>query len=213
MASNLFSFARSEVAKVPTKKKASDKPTFEITGLKKLATLSVMMKSISALYETTEADVKNQMAKYFSHMGDRDEKQPSNFKGIEGDASASCELRKRSSRSVLSDEEVKMLEENNIPYETVVDVQECFVINPAYSQDENLLAKISKALEKVPGLPADFIQLQPSVTRRVVSEETMATVFKNKLAEDFLSVVGTLAIKPTIANSETIDTKIQELLA
>ena len=62
-------------------------------------------------------------------------------------------LRKRTIASVLTDEEVKALEKDNIPVGREVLFLSRFIFNPEIAGDQALLQKISDAMRKVPGLP------------------------------------------------------------
>ena len=100
---NLFSTA--STIKVEPKKtsKADNKAKIEIEGLSDFAMVVSLQKNLEALKETLEGSVKTQMKEVFTRQSN---KRPENFRGFEGSASASCEFRKRSIRSVLTEEEV-----------------------------------------------------------------------------------------------------------
>lgn len=199
---NMFAkAAKIETTKKPAAKK-NDRPELAIAGIENLASIDAVMKALTALRATVEESVKGQMAVAFVADGEKIGRKPDSFVGIENGASASCELRKRSTASVLTDDEVALLEAQGITYETVETTKECFVINPAYKDDSKLLEKVSAALEKVKDMPEDFIMMQTGVYKRVVTDETVNQVFAKKQAEDLLSVVGVLAIKPKIEGGD-----------
>lgn len=193
-------FANAKTIKPAAKKKAT-KEIVSIDGLEQLAAIDTVMKSLEALKETLAADVKSQMAVHFVKTGCERKARPANFQGEEGLATASCELRARSSRSALSPSEVELLSQNDVPTETVEDVAETFVLNPAYKDDQNLLATVQGALEGVDGIPADLFLRQEGVSRTVVSEGAIDAIFKldPDVANTLLSIVTTLAIKPKLA--------------
>lgn len=198
-------FANAKNAGPAPKAKASkknDKPVVDILGLKDLASIDVVIAALEAARITLEDKIKEQAHNTFVQDGEEIGKRPGNFRGIEQGNEASIELRKRSSRSVLSEEEQALLEQNNIPFDTVVDVKEAFFINPDYAADAALMDKVSKALEKVPGLPNNFIQYQAEVARKVVGDDSLDAVFKNGVADELLPVVGTLALKPAASNTD-----------
>ena len=165
------------------------KTEIEIQGLEDYAVIDSLIKSLEAVKDSYSEPVKSQAREVFLE-GDGGRK-PANFRGTDGIAEASIELRKRSTRSTLSDEEVALLTANDVPFEVVEDVTEAYVINPAYLGDSALLARI----EKVKGLPEDFILKQEQVARRVVSDDSVNTVFSKGLAKELLDVVTVLAIK------------------
>lgn len=199
---NLFTAAKTEAPKAAPKSKGKDKVEKQINGLSDLAQIQLAIASLEAMAATLEAGVKDQMHTYFVVTGEATGRRPESFRGIDGVASASCEMRKRSSRSVLTSEEVAMLEKAKIPYSVEIDQKEAYLINPAYAGDAALLAKVSAALEGVEGLPADFIQHQAEKSRNVASDASVEAIFANKKADALLPVVATLALKPTTENTD-----------
>jgi hypothetical protein len=211
-------FATASVATSSVKKaKKNEKAEIQISGLRDLAVLDTVEKTVKSLKENVRIGINAQLTNHFADSGAKLHRQPENFRGVELDASASCELRKRSDRSVLNDQEIALLESEGIPFSEIVDREETFIINPAYAQDAKLLGKVGTVLGKIPGMPADFIQKQTAVRRTVVSDESLPAVFAKdagKIAE-LLAVVGVLAVKPKLEAtdiSEALDA-IKELIA
>ncbi len=202
---NLFDAAKKEAPKAAPKSKGKEKVEKQINGLSDFAQIQVVVSALEAMGAGIESGIKDQMHTFFVVQGEGAGKKPDSFRGIDGDASASCELRKRSSRSVLTDEDVALLNANKIPFDVVEDQKEAFLINPEYASNQALLALVSEALSKVPGLPADFIQHQARVTRNVASDASLEAIFKNKCADALLPVVATLALKPTTENTDIGD--------
>lgn len=194
---NMFTAAKTKTAPA-AKGKGKAKVEVQLSDLENYATICATIEQLEALRDTFCENVKGQVEEYFVETGTVNAARPENFKGVEGAASASCELRKRSTRSALTAEEVAELEALDIPVGTETVQEGCFIINPAYSQDDELLAKVAAALGKVKGLPLDFIQRQEAVERRVVTDETIAAVFRKGLAERFFKTVGVLALKPKV---------------
>lgn len=184
-------------AKTVTAKKGKPEPeTVALTGLENFARIAALVKNFDAVKKTLEGEVKSAMRSIFMASVYKMRKKPDNFRAAEGVAEASCELRRRSSASVLTDEEVATLESLSVPYAVLAGN---FIINPAYAADEKLLNKVSKALEKVAGLPDDFILREPD--KRVVSDKSLekACEIGSDVAFD---IVTTLAIRPKL---ETVD--------
>jgi hypothetical protein len=202
----LFAKAKKTAPATAAKGKKDARQEININGLGDYAIVDAVVKGFTALQKTLAESVKDEMSDVFATQGEAIGKRPDNFKGIDNDntqASASCELRCRSSASALSDEEAEKLTELGIPFSEVVTQEDCFIINPAYFSDQAMLEKVSKALEKVKDLPEDFIMHQTKVSKKVVTEESMEAVFKKGLAASLLSIVGTLAIKPKFDGSLT----------
>lgn len=201
---NIFAKAGKTAPKKKASKK-SDKREVKLSNLETLSALKSVMKAMEGLMATTEASVKDQMAAEFLTAGLAVKKRPDNFRGIEGGASASCELRKRSTRSTLSDEDAAILDKFGIEIKTEVDVTETYVINPAYKDDSDLLAKVSEAISEIDGMPEDFIQLQAGVERKVVGDSALDQIFQkgnNIDVASLLQIVGTLAIKPKLESGD-----------
>jgi hypothetical protein len=207
--SNLFA----EAKKVPAKKAAAKKaeePRVETAGLEVYAAIDALEKQLKALKATVRPELDALMIGHFVNNG------PENYKGEEGQATASLELRKRSSASALNDSEQELLADSNISTEVVEDRPETYIINPAYAGDAKLLKKVSDAISKVAGLPTDFLQFQESTKKTVVTETSMTEVFRlndKTTIASLIPVVGTLAIKPkTTASVKELMTTIAALI-
>lgn len=194
---NVFAKA-AEAAKTatpPTKGKGAE--SFEVDGVKKLAALDTVIRALSTLRDTSEQEIKQAAADEAVIRGMKAGKQPENFDLTDEDASAGFQLRKRSSRSVLKDEEIEILNQFKISTEEIVDREEMYGVNPKYAQDQATLEKVSKFLVKA-GLD-DFIMMQTKVARRVTTETSIAEVFqKIKTADEvkqLLPLVSSLALK------------------
>lgn len=195
---NLFEKAKASPVK-PTKKPTKpSKARIGVAGIERHAALAVIAASIKTLEETEAASVKDSVLDYFVTEGMAKVRRPENFRGVEGDAETSCELRRRTSRSVLTEDEIEILEAHKIPLEERDVVVEAFIVNPNYTQDMGLLKKVSKALEGI--VPDDFFQMQSEKTM-VVSDETIDEIFKLKNKDDLekcLKIATTTALKPTL---------------
>jgi cellobiose phosphorylase len=113
-------------------------------------------------------------------------KRPPNFRGTDGNkAEASCEIRVRNWNSVLEPEETAILDRHKIPYGTRVTKQEGYFVNP----------KHYALVEKMKGLPEDFLLYQEEESVPVATTESVEAVFAKGLADKLLDIVATLAIK------------------
>jgi len=206
-------FLNAEVAPVAKKSsKKAEKVEIKIEGLHTVAALDAAEKAIKGLKESLRGSVDAQIVDYFVNASTATKRQPENFRGIENDASASCELRKRSVKSPLNEQEVQILAENKISVEEVVDRAETFIINPKYVEDTKLMSRVGLTLGKIPGMPADFIQKQEAKRTTVVSDAALAEVFakpSDKVAE-LLRIVGVIALKPTLGNTDLAE--VMELI-
>lgn len=186
-------FFNKDVARNTRKGKNGVETTKEIKGLEKYVALCAARDAIDTLIKTIEMDdVKPALSSEFVTAGRLDGKRPANFHGVEGEAKASCELRKRAWNSSLTPEEVELLNKHKISTEERFG----WVINKAYANDIALQVKVSKALSAVEGIPSDFIQPVPVV--RTTTNDSLDQLFRlpAKTITELLPIVGTLAIKP-----------------
>ncbi len=191
-------FKKATTIKTETPKaKKSDKEQIVIKGLQDLALLSALIKKATAMQETIKSTVNAVGFEKFASMAGNSTR-PSSFEGLDGVATASVEVRKRSTGSVLTDEEVKLLDEAGIKAETKVISPHLFAINPAYANNEVLLAKVEKAIEKI--VPEDFIKQQEEVSRKVVSDTMLDDAFRNGASAEVLAMLTTMAVKPKLTD-------------
>lgn len=200
---SLFAKAKT-ISAPPAKKAANKKDEVEISGLEQLAEIDALMKSLDTMRKSIAEDIKTQALDHFYKTAIVIEKRPENFRGTEGIASASIELRKRSTASALNESEIALFEENGIPLEKVVATPKLFGINPIYAEDERLLERVSKALERI--VPDDFIVVQEERSKTVVADSTIDDIFARirKLPRGVMDTVSVIAIKPKL---ETTDMK------
>lgn len=201
-------FAKAKVIEAPKpKSKKPDRAEVTMPGLGEYATVVSLIKNLETLAKTLREDLDGQMRANFVKFGENGVR-PENYRGTDGEASASCELRKRSTASALTPEEIALFAEKGIPCEEVELVAQRYIINPVYMTDQAKLEQVSKALEKVKNIP-DFILLQEGSTKHVVTDESVATVFSKKLAGELLDKVCCLAIKPKVEDTDIERTMIK----
>lgn len=209
MATNIF--AKATELKTQPKAKKSDRAEIQVPGLMALARIDAAMKALKALKETHETKVHAFMRDYFVRVGCATKSQPENFRGLDGAASASMELRKRSVNSQLTEAQVLLCTQYGVPVAESADRVETFVINPAYLENSELMEKVGLALSKVKGIPEDFIQKQVATKKMIVTDESLASIFSKPVddATKLFDVVGVLAVKPKI--DEKIDATLKGL--
>jgi len=198
MSKGLFSNAKTIKAPATEGRKPKVE-TVEVTGLERFAAINAAITALSALAAVEEAAIKADMTERFVELGSKTHEVPDNYKGVEGKATASMQLKIRCSASALSSEDQTILKKNNVPFSTKVKTQEAFLINPAYNGNMKLLEKVEKALSKV-DLPEDFLLRQEEVSTQIVTRETLEEVFKKTPAviEALIPVVSTLAVSAKI---------------
>lgn len=193
MAKNMFDKAKATApAKTAGKGKAA-KAVFDITSLREYAALKNAQKQIDAALETLKEEVNEQALEIFLNSQD-----PKSFQGVDRDTTASLQLRRRSSRSTLSDAERELLEGNGVSIKKTEDSR--FYISRSYSDNHELLAKVSEALDGI--VPDDFI----GHTGDKYIVDTDALVQALKIADvdtrrDVVNVVGTQAARANFGGS------------
>jgi hypothetical protein len=203
-------FKKAAPAKVEApKKKGKEKEQIAISGLQQLTLLDALIKQASAMKATIQSDVTAAGFGRFVELQGNSTR-PSSFEGVDGHATASVEVRKRSSASVLTEEEVKILDAAGIKAEVKVVTPFQFYINPAYVNDEKLLGKVEAALSKI--VPEDFIQQQQEVSKPVVGDAMLDDAFRNKAGEEVLRILTTMAVKPKLNESYNMDNLITDAL-
>lgn len=204
MALSIFEKATEVSAKV-SKAKKTDREEIRIAGLRDYAVLDNLEKAIKAKKETLRVAIDDAVLDTFLAKGGavfvgnkkiKDGFQPDNFRGVDDVADASCELRKRDSRRALDAFQIEALNEYGIETETVGDVAETFIFNPELVGDQEIMAKVAKALEKVKGLPDNLIQKQVANKKVVTTDNSIRQVMnlKPEIARTLLPVVSTVAV-------------------
>jgi hypothetical protein len=193
-------FAKAKAAQV-AKTSAAKKTKHEIAiaGIQNLAEIKAMMASLAAVAATLEGSIKD--AGFNEFLAMETQVRPESFKGVDGQASASVEMRKRGTNSALNADEVAVLENFGLtPFKQVVTV-EMFGINPAFAADSKLMNKVSKALEKI--VPEGFIVVQAEESKMVVNDDLLEAAFKLEGDDraEALRIVTTMALKPKLEAS------------
>jgi hypothetical protein len=148
----------------------------EIPGLRAVAALSEASDILAAIAALKTAPVKAAGLDYFISEGRRTGEVPANFQGIEGEASASIQLRAKGTNEALAPEAVQLLNEAGVPVARFVALPRTYIVNPELAGDEKLVAKAGKALAAA-GLPIGFIQLQEEISWDVVDKDALRAIF------------------------------------
>lgn len=177
-----------------------------------LAAIKHVTKALSGVAESVDGEVKAKMSQEFALRAIAAGRQPENFKGVSDAAEASCQLKERSERSRLSDDEKDLLERHAVPVKKLVvteAIPERFFFNPELVADAKLAAKISEALSKVPELAEKQVMMR-QVPREeqaawVVGEGALDAVAKLKdrnVVAELLKVAGSLAIRCDLKDAD-----------
>jgi len=212
---NLFTTAAT-VAPKPKASKAKQREVIQVEGLEAYSAVDAFMKTLEGLKEQMRAKIEATMVPAFIKNGMSAKKRPENLEGEDGLAVASLQLKKRSVRSSLTEEEVALLAEHKIETETNVVVPAAFIVNQKYSDLSNpnnakLLEDLSKVMEPVlkkAGID-DFFQQQAEVSSTVVPEKGLDEIFQRgindaSVVEQLLATVGVLGVRPKL-NTQDFD--------
>jgi hypothetical protein len=175
--------------------KTKRKTEYEIKGIRDLAILDAFIDSLTTMKATLESNVKIAgFSKFLTLTGGP---RLTSFVGVEDVGRSSVEMRKRTSRSVLTEEEVEVLEKNGYKVEPTVIQKKLFAVNPEYMNDMALLRRVEKALAKV--VPEDFFLVQEEVTAKLVSDEHMTKAFAEGAPAEVFNIISTMALKTTLS--------------
>lgn len=191
----LFKKAAAIPAKAPAAKKT--KQEIALAGIQSLAEMKAMIASLEAASKTIEGQIKEDGFGEFLKMSGS--VRPESFKGVDGFASCSVEMRKRGTNSALNLDEVEALEKLGLKAFKQVVTTEMFGINPIYAGNEELMNKVSAALEAI--VPEDFIVLQEGVSKYVVDDALCDAAFQMPAGADraaAVRMVTTMALKPKL---------------
>jgi hypothetical protein len=196
MPGNRFTNAAVVTQTKPPPKKPTVKEVV-IEGMEELAALKQLKKSVDGAIEIKEAAIKLLIKNQFVEDGCRMEMRPPNFKAVEGLGEASCQLRARSINSALSEEEIELFRQHDIPMEEIHSVETCFRFNPKYTGDMDLLNRIDRQLSRVKDVPDDLIEKQEGISRWVAAEGALDALFKKGhiIVRQLLESAGTLAMR------------------
>lgn len=211
-------FANAKVIPAAAKTTAKDSVSVVIDGLEEYGAVDSVMKMLKTVQETAAADVKGRQVDHFVQLGMKTGVRPDNFKGSEGVALASCELRVRSVTSELSEGEKTLMKQYDLPTKEVSDRPETYIINPEYYNDPEKMKIIGEAIAKIKGLPADLFQKQEARTKTVVNFDD-ATIFTKIFAikdatvvKSLLNIVTIPAIKVTMSDMKVALSRVHAIL-
>lgn len=200
---NMFEKAKQTEVKKP-KSKGKAKPEFDIADLETYAAIQAAKKTLETMEKTLKSSINEEAIEIFANK-----KSAESFNGVDGDTTASLQLRKRSGRSVLSEQEKTILDNLGISNEKSADSK--FYINSKYAEDGDLLEKVSAALEDI--VPEDFFG--HTGEKFVTTDSSIAEAFKNCEGDeliDVLKIVGTQAARTKFGGSHDDMVKILDAL-
>lgn len=188
------------------------KDEIALAGLEQLAELDAAIKALTGAKAAIEQTVKAAAFDEFMNLASNG-KRPESFRGVDGNASASVEMRKRSTASALTDAEVELLAANGLTATKAISTPKLFGINPKHAENTELLARVEDALKDI--VPEDFIVVQEERSKMVVADEVIEAAFRNKAPREVIATVTCMALKPKLneTNIEKILDDVRGMLA
>lgn len=181
----------------PPKGKA--KAEIQIAGVESLAMVDALQKALDTIRDTLDADVKGAALSRFMQVINDTGQRPESFRGVEGGASASLELRRRGSNLALNEGQVALLREYGLEPAKAVSVPELYGINPCYASNAELMDKVEKALTGI--VPDDFIVLQEEQFKHTATDDVLAQACAKKAPAEVVLTLTTLACKPKLEST------------
>ena len=211
---NMFDMAPVVEVKAPESK---DKKSREVnlgTSLDYLAAINALTESLMSVKTVYEQEIKTQMLEDFVDTSMAKERRADNFTGKGPNSQANCQMKKRSSASKLSEEEVALLKSNGISVDTAIvseEIPEHFYFNPEILSNPEIAAIISEKLSEIPELEGKQVIIKQAkrdkVTKEIVSDNSFDEIARLKdreLVKQLLSIVSSLAIKDKL-NTQDMD--------
>lgn len=209
---DLFAKAKSTPKPKAKVAKKDNKREVEHSGLQRLAAFKKLEDDAKAAKEVVATELKEDLLEEFISEGLRLKKCPESYRGVEhievdGEArvvaSASMELRKRSSRSTFEEdgEDHKFLQELGVPLEKAVTVPHRFIFNQEILENDKFREALSEAIGSidVEGFdPADVIREQEEEYGIVTTDESLDWAFANlndNSIREAIELLGVPAIK------------------
>lgn len=199
-APNLFATAAAMPAKAPKASKSDTKQEIEIKGMEKLAMVDSLITLLEGVKGTYEAQVKGQMGDLFYADVKNKAAKPESFRGVEGIASASCEIRKRSTRSALTEAQCEVLRGAGLEPNKAISIPALFAVNPEVAGNMELLGKVSEALNGI--VPANFFVQQKEQYTFTVTDEMLAQACRERMPREVIDLLTTLACKPKLVSTD-----------
>lgn len=198
---NVFTNAKTVVDPTPKLKKGEKEEVF-IKDLDIYSACDATIKTLTGIKDTVyRKSVIDDMIDTFVKNTITTNSRPANFKGINKNSEASCELRKRSSKSPLSITELGILKQYKIRTETVVlspAKEESFMMSPevmeALNKNPKLADKLSDALVNVLG-SVPSLKGKDLILRIAPKEEESVEIVSDNSFEDAATLTSVDSLK------------------
>ena len=163
-------------------------------GFETLVALIMVEKALKGIKGQLEGQYKEDAYDHFITGIKANGQKPASVVGIDGDASALFQFKKRSAG--FSDDVASDLEANGISFEKEEVVPERFVINPEVVGDQNKLGQLAQAIQKL-DLDFQVIIKQEPTFKNQTNDSTireLSQVKDNEIQAKLIKAISSLAI-------------------
>lgn len=187
---NIFNNAPAAPAATP-KKKNGKKVKDEVDlgrDMDRLAALKLVEAAVGQMATQLHGEMRERVRGIFTDEMDESHRRPESFRGVGREASASCELRKVPSTTVLDDITAQRLKKLGIDPAEEITVPERFVINPAILEDPATMKILAQAIANEPRLKdVQVIQKQQEVKKVSAPDDVLEQLAASRISKRELS--------------------------
>jgi hypothetical protein len=200
-------FTEAKVVAAPVEKEKKDKNEKREVNLGEsldiVAAISALTDTLESIKKTLDSQLKDQMTAEFVEEAIKTQRKPESFRGVGSVSSVSCEIRKRSSRSVLKPEEVVILNRLGIKTEKKVTkeaIQEHYFFNSKAFDDPKLVQEISDRLDGLTTADGEGLMMKQEGRAAVESDVVDADVL-NEAAKSITDVTDLTTVYKIVATN------------
>lgn len=202
---SIFTEAKVVAAPVEKEKKAKDEKREVNLGesLDTVAAISALTDTLESIKKTMDAQLKDLMTAEFVEEAIKTQRKPESFRGVGAHSSASCEIRKRSSRSVLKPEEVVILNRLGIKIDKKVTkeaIEEHYFFNPKAFNDPKLVQEISDRLDGLTTADGEGLMMKQE-GREAVESDVVDEDVLNDAAKSITDITDLTTVYKIIATN------------
>lgn len=206
---NIFDTAPVAATVKVSKTKAEKRAVHAVEGLSELAAIDALIASLQAARLGFEGQVKDQGQEIYVSEALKTGLKPETFNLVDDMSTGQYQVRKRSTASPLTDDEIALCEAMGLPTVKNTKVEKRFVFNPEAIKDQAVMEKVSKALTRIPELKdMNIVQLQEAVETVVVADGAIEKACTLKVKSQMvaaLALVSVPAIRTAFDSEEAKD--------
>jgi len=193
---NIFDAAPVTATVKVAKSKADKREVYNIPALDRLSATRAMIATLETLSEQFEGEVKEASMDILVGLALKTGKKPETFNLVADKSTGQFQLRKRSSASALTDDELALAKALGIPTVENTKVEERYVFNPDVLADQVVMAKISKALTRIPELAGMcIVQHQEAIKTTIIADGALEVACGLKSQDKIVTALGIAAVQ------------------